>query len=45
MIKERMRSDSFNLEFETTSSLFRKDSIDMNDLTLMREFSNNFENG
>jgi hypothetical protein len=38
-----MRSDSLNMDFENSSNLMHKDSIDLNDMSLMRELSNNFE--
>lgn len=39
LVKERYRSDSFNMEFE---GLHKFDSSDFNN-TLLREFSNNYE--
>jgi len=42
-MKERLRSDSIGFDFEI-DGLLRKDSIDLNDVNLIKEFSNNFEN-
>eukprot|EP00825_Cyclidium_porcatum_P044698 TRINITY_DN6620_c0_g1_i2.p1 TRINITY_DN6620_c0_g1~~TRINITY_DN6620_c0_g1_i2.p1 ORF type:complete len:348 (-),score=72.64 TRINITY_DN6620_c0_g1_i2:312-1355(-) len=44
LLQERLRSNSFNSEFDTNSNFFRKDSLDVNDQALLKEFSNNFEN-
>ncbi|KRX04794.1 Concanavalin A-like lectin/glucanases superfamily [Pseudocohnilembus persalinus] len=45
LVKERMRSDSFNQEFDMSHSFFKKDSIDFNfENSFNKEFSNNFSN-
>lgn len=43
LVKERMRSDSFNREFDLSHSFFKKDSIDFNfENSYNKDFSNNF---